>query len=52
LVPKMLSRVVGLSASGLLGLRPRSVLKTDFLASKWPMAFQRFWNQPAGGNFN
>ncbi len=24
----MLSRVVGLSASGLLGLRPRSVLKT------------------------
>ncbi len=28
LVPKMLSRVVGLSASGLLGLRPRSALKT------------------------
>jgi hypothetical protein len=26
----MLSRVVGLSASGLLELRPRSVLKTNF----------------------
>jgi len=30
LVPKMLSRVVGLSASAFLGLRPRSVLKTGF----------------------
>jgi len=30
LASKMLSRVVGLSASGLLGLRPRPALKTVF----------------------
>jgi hypothetical protein len=36
LVPKMLSRVVGLSASGLLGLRPRSVLKTGLRLQNGP----------------
>jgi len=36
LVPKMLSRVVGLSASGLLGLRPRPVLKTGFWLQNGP----------------
>jgi len=52
LVAKMLSRVVGLSASGLLGLRTRSVLKTGLEASKWPLAFQRFRNQLVGGKLN
>ncbi len=47
LIPKMLSYVVGLSVSSLLGLRPRSGLKTSALASKWPMAFQRFRSQLA-----
>jgi len=32
----MLSRVVGLSASGLLGLRPRSVLKTGLWLQNGP----------------
>jgi len=44
----MLSRVVGLSASGLLGLS----FENRTLASKWPMAFQHFRNKPVGGNFN
>jgi len=36
LVPKMLSRVVGLSVSGLLGLRPRPVLKTELWLQNGP----------------
>jgi len=36
LVPKMLSRVVGLSASGLLGLRPRPILKTALWLQNGP----------------
>ncbi len=48
----MLSRVVGLSASGLLGLRAKTSFEDRTLASKWPMAFQHFRNQPVGCNFN
>jgi len=35
LIAKMLSRVVGLSASDLLGLRPRSFLKTGLQNGPW-----------------